>query len=66
RRNARTAHRPWHGGTRPCPLVPCHRSASAALERWLDHGVRPPSSRTLKLPAGADPDKLLTYCPLSG
>ncbi|POG47938.1 3-hexulose-6-phosphate isomerase [Streptomyces sp. ZL-24] len=48
------------------PLVPCHRSASAALERWLDHGVRPPSSRTLRLPAGAGPAKLLTYCPLTG
>ncbi|MFF2534283.1 3-hydroxybutyrate oligomer hydrolase family protein [Streptomyces cyaneofuscatus] len=48
------------------PLVPCHRSAATALERWLDHGVRPPSSRTLKLPAGADAGKLLTYCPLTG
>ncbi|MEU1170053.1 3-hydroxybutyrate oligomer hydrolase family protein [Streptomyces microflavus] len=48
------------------PLVPCHRSAATALERWLDHGVRPPSSRTLKLPEGAGPEKLLTHCPLNG
>ncbi|MFD8471127.1 3-hydroxybutyrate oligomer hydrolase family protein [Streptomyces globisporus] len=48
------------------PLVPCHRSAAAALERWLDDGRRPPSSRTLKLPAEATPDERLTRCPLDG
>lgn len=46
------------------PLVPCHRSAVTALERWLDDGRRPPSSRTLPLPDGADPATLLTRCPL--
>ncbi|MGO1023485.1 3-hydroxybutyrate oligomer hydrolase family protein [Streptomyces rubiginosohelvolus] len=48
------------------PLVPCHRSAAAALERWLDDGRRPPSSRTLKLPAGTTPAERLTRCPLDG
>ncbi|MGR8007329.1 3-hydroxybutyrate oligomer hydrolase family protein [Streptomyces hypolithicus] len=46
------------------PLVPCHRSATIALERWLDDGKRPPSSRTLAMPEGADPATLLTRCPL--
>ncbi|MET8879711.1 3-hydroxybutyrate oligomer hydrolase family protein [Streptomyces rubiginosohelvolus] len=48
------------------PLVPCHRSAAAALERWLDDGRRPPSSRTLKLPGEATPAERLTRCPLDG
>ncbi|MFB8218117.1 3-hydroxybutyrate oligomer hydrolase family protein [Streptomyces anulatus] len=48
------------------PLVPCHRSAAAALERWLDDGRRPPSSRTLELPGGAGPAELLRRCPLDG
>ncbi|MEU3704310.1 3-hydroxybutyrate oligomer hydrolase family protein [Streptomyces anulatus] len=48
------------------PLVPCHRSAAAALERWLDEGRRPPSSRTLELPEGAGPAELLGRCPLDG
>ncbi|MFC8627870.1 3-hydroxybutyrate oligomer hydrolase family protein [Streptomyces anulatus] len=48
------------------PLVPCHRSAAAALERWLDDGRRPPSSRTLELPEGAGPAGLLGRCPLDG
>ncbi|WP_306472868.1 MULTISPECIES: 3-hydroxybutyrate oligomer hydrolase family protein [Streptomyces] len=48
------------------PLVPCHRSAAAALERWLDDGRRPPSSRTLELPEGAGPAELLRRCPLDG
>ncbi|MCQ1578691.1 3-hydroxybutyrate oligomer hydrolase family protein [Streptomyces parvus] len=48
------------------PLVPCHRSAAAALERWLDDGRRPPSSRTLKLPAKATPAERLARCPLDG
>ncbi|WP_239148370.1 tannase/feruloyl esterase family alpha/beta hydrolase [Streptomyces anulatus] len=48
------------------PLVPCHRSAAAALERWLDDGRRPPSSRTLELPEGAGPTELLRRCPLDG
>lgn len=48
------------------PLVPCHRSAAAALERWLDDGRRPPSSRTLELPGGAGPAGQLGRCPLDG
>lgn len=48
------------------PLVPCHRSAVTALERWLDDGRRPPPSRTLPRPDGADPATLLTRCPLGG
>ncbi|MGW6590208.1 3-hydroxybutyrate oligomer hydrolase family protein [Streptomyces globisporus] len=48
------------------PLVPCHRSAAEALERWLDDGRRPPSSRTLELPADATPAERLTRCPLTG
>ncbi|MFH8667167.1 3-hydroxybutyrate oligomer hydrolase family protein [Streptomyces anulatus] len=48
------------------PLVPCHRSAAAALERWLDGGRRPPSSRTLELPEGAGTAELLGRCPLDG
>ncbi|MFI1780921.1 3-hydroxybutyrate oligomer hydrolase family protein [Streptomyces rubiginosohelvolus] len=48
------------------PLVPCHRSAAEALERWLDDGRRPPSSRTLELSADATPAERLTRCPLTG
>ncbi|MCI3222057.1 3-hydroxybutyrate oligomer hydrolase family protein [Streptomyces sp. NP-1717] len=48
------------------PLVPCHRSAVTALERWLDDDRRPPPSRTVPLPDGADPATLLTRCPLRG
>lgn len=48
------------------PLVPCHRSAAAALERRLDDGRRPPSSRTPRLPEKAGPAELLGRCPLDG
>ncbi|WP_218023952.1 D-(-)-3-hydroxybutyrate oligomer hydrolase, partial [Streptomyces niveus] len=48
------------------PLVPCHRSAVVALERWLDDDRRPPPSRTIPMPDGADPATLLTRCPLTG
>ncbi|MFF4368346.1 3-hydroxybutyrate oligomer hydrolase family protein [Streptomyces sp. NPDC001594] len=44
------------------PLVPCHRSALAALETWLDRGVPPPAGHTVPRPsAGEDP---LTSCRL--
>lgn len=46
------------------PLVPCHRSAFTALERWLGGGESPPSSRTLEMPRGADPATLVSGCPL--
>ncbi|MFJ6808406.1 hypothetical protein ACIQRK_20650 [Streptomyces anulatus] len=46
--------------------MPCHRSEAAALERRLDDGRRPPSSRTLELPEGAGPAELLGRCPLDG
>ncbi|WP_376771253.1 tannase/feruloyl esterase family alpha/beta hydrolase [Streptomyces boluensis] len=48
------------------PLVPCHRSAFTALERWLGAGVRPPESGTVRRPAGSDATELLTRCPLDG
>ncbi|AXK32854.1 tannase/feruloyl esterase family alpha/beta hydrolase [Streptomyces armeniacus] len=48
------------------PLLPCHRSAFTALERWVERGERPPPSRTLPRPAGADRETLLTSCPLDG
>lgn len=47
------------------PLTPCHRTAFTALEGWLATGHRPPSSRTVALPAGADPGTLLDTCSLS-
>ncbi|GGP93599.1 tannase/feruloyl esterase family alpha/beta hydrolase [Streptomyces roseolilacinus] len=48
------------------PLTPCHRSAFTALEDWLVAGHRPPASRTVVPPAGADAADLLTRCPLGG
>ncbi|MFC7303907.1 tannase/feruloyl esterase family alpha/beta hydrolase [Streptomyces monticola] len=48
------------------PLVPCHRSAFTALERWLGDGRRPPAGRTVPKPPTATPAQLLTHCPLSG
>ncbi|WP_086736088.1 tannase/feruloyl esterase family alpha/beta hydrolase [Streptomyces glaucescens] len=48
------------------PLTPCHRSAFTALESWLTQGHRPPASRTVTRPAGADAVDLLTSCALSG
>ncbi|WP_256107318.1 3-hydroxybutyrate oligomer hydrolase family protein [Streptomyces sp. ODS05-4] len=46
------------------PLTPCHRSAFTALEGWLSAGHRPPPSRTVARPRGADPAALLTSCRL--
>jgi tannase/feruloyl esterase len=46
------------------PLVPCHRSAFTALERWLGQGARPPASGTLARPAHSDSTALLTECRL--
>ncbi|NYI04742.1 tannase/feruloyl esterase family alpha/beta hydrolase [Allostreptomyces psammosilenae] len=48
------------------PLVPCHRSAFAALEDWIERGERPPASRTLPRPADSTPATLLARCPLDG
>ncbi|GAA0914360.1 hypothetical protein GCM10009575_000340 [Streptomyces rhizosphaericus] len=46
------------------PMVPCHRSAFEALERWLAGKGRPPADHTVRRPADADPATLLTSCPL--
>lgn len=46
------------------PLTPCHRAAFTALEDWLDHGLRPPPSRTVPRPQDASSAELLTSCPL--
>ncbi|MET8472281.1 3-hydroxybutyrate oligomer hydrolase family protein [Streptomyces sp. NPDC006422] len=46
------------------PMVPCHRSAFSAMERWLDGKNRPPASRTIPRPADATPAELRTSCPL--
>ncbi|RII20660.1 D-(-)-3-hydroxybutyrate oligomer hydrolase [Streptomyces sp. YIM 130001] len=48
------------------PLTPCHRSAFAALERWVDrdHPGQPPASRTVALPRGTEPARLLDECRL--
>ncbi len=34
------------------PILPCQRAAFLALERWVERGIRPPSSRTLSRPPG--------------
>ncbi|WP_438947913.1 hypothetical protein [Streptomyces durbertensis] len=47
------------------PLTPCHRTAFTALERWIATGDRPPASRTVPLPAGADANWLVDNCPLT-
>ncbi|MEU8617750.1 tannase/feruloyl esterase family alpha/beta hydrolase [Streptomyces sp. NPDC048623] len=46
------------------PLTPCHRAAFTALEDWLGGGQLPPSSRTVALPAGAQPGSLVDSCPI--
>ncbi|WP_067829036.1 3-hydroxybutyrate oligomer hydrolase family protein [Actinomadura kijaniata] len=43
------------------PLVPCHREAFAAVERWTGTGHRPPPSRTVPRTATPDP---VNACPL--
>ncbi|MFJ6698410.1 tannase/feruloyl esterase family alpha/beta hydrolase [Streptomyces sp. NPDC091272] len=46
------------------PLLPCHRSAFGALEKWLASGVRPPASGTVVRPAGQDTTALREHCDL--
>ncbi|MPY30986.1 tannase/feruloyl esterase family alpha/beta hydrolase [Streptomyces adustus] len=46
------------------PMVPCHRAAFTALERWLGGDGLPPADHTVRRPAGADPATLLADCPL--
>ncbi|WP_351225714.1 tannase/feruloyl esterase family alpha/beta hydrolase [Streptomyces sp. NPDC002133] len=36
------------------PILPCHRSAFAALTTWVEDGVAPPSNRTIRRPVGGD------------
>ncbi|MET9437067.1 tannase/feruloyl esterase family alpha/beta hydrolase [Streptomyces sp. NPDC006551] len=36
------------------PLLPCYRSAFAALTRWVEEGAAPPSDRTIARPASGD------------
>ncbi|KUN67225.1 3-hexulose-6-phosphate isomerase [Streptomyces canus] len=48
------------------PLAPCYRTAFTALERWLGTGRRPPASRTVGLPAGAETATLVNHCSLEG
>ncbi|MBM7053862.1 hypothetical protein [Streptomyces durocortorensis] len=56
---------PYPGAFRPRAGFP-EEPVAAALERWLDDGRRPPSSRTLKLSAEATPAERLTRCPPAG
>lgn len=46
------------------PMVPCHRSAFTALERWLTGQGVPPADHTVQRPPGADSATLLTGCQL--
>ncbi|MFG3254868.1 tannase/feruloyl esterase family alpha/beta hydrolase [Streptomyces sp. NPDC048172] len=46
------------------PLAPCYRDAFAALDRWVTSDRRPPASRTVARPAGADSAYLVDNCPL--
>ncbi|GAA3378923.1 tannase/feruloyl esterase family alpha/beta hydrolase [Streptomyces sannanensis] len=48
------------------PLVPCHRSAFSALEKWLTRGTPPPAGHTVARPPLADAADLLTRCSLDG
>ncbi|MFF7547877.1 tannase/feruloyl esterase family alpha/beta hydrolase [Streptomyces canus] len=48
------------------PLAPCYRTAFTALERWLGTGRRPPASRTVGLPTGAETATLVNHCSLEG
>ncbi|MGW6564876.1 tannase/feruloyl esterase family alpha/beta hydrolase [Streptomyces sp. NPDC054975] len=48
------------------PLAPCHRSGLTALEKWLSTGTRPPASKTVALPTGADATALVNHCSLGG
>ncbi|MGW1882489.1 tannase/feruloyl esterase family alpha/beta hydrolase [Streptomyces sp. NPDC001970] len=44
------------------PILPCHRSAFAALTAWVEDGVAPPSDRTIGRPVGGD---VVNSCPLN-
>ncbi|CAM5680386.1 tannase/feruloyl esterase family alpha/beta hydrolase [Streptomyces canus] len=48
------------------PLAPCYHTAFTALERWLGSGRRPPASRTVGLPTGAEIATLVNHCSLEG
>ncbi|TXS32447.1 tannase/feruloyl esterase family alpha/beta hydrolase [Streptomyces sp. ms191] len=45
------------------PILPCYRSAFAALTRWVEAGTAPPADRTIARPAGGDP---VNSCALEG
>ncbi|MER7959799.1 tannase/feruloyl esterase family alpha/beta hydrolase [Streptomyces sp. NPDC096030] len=36
------------------PILPCYRSAFAALRAWVEEGTAPPASRTIARPAAGD------------
>ncbi|MEU9860698.1 tannase/feruloyl esterase family alpha/beta hydrolase [Streptomyces sp. NPDC047971] len=36
------------------PILPCYRSAFAALREWVEEGTAPPADRTIARPAGGD------------
>ena len=36
------------------PILPCYRSAFTDLERWVEHGARPPASQTVTRPTTGD------------
>jgi len=36
------------------PMLPCHRTAFAALERWVEQGAPPPDSQYVRKPNGTD------------
>ena len=36
------------------PMLPCHRTAFAALERWVEQGAPPPDSQFVRKPNGGD------------
>ncbi|WP_306319034.1 MULTISPECIES: tannase/feruloyl esterase family alpha/beta hydrolase [unclassified Streptomyces] len=46
------------------PIVPCHRAAFEAMEKWAAGEERPPAGHTVRRPADADSATLLTRCPL--
>jgi hypothetical protein len=45
------------------PMLPCFRSAFAALERWVDRGTRPPARAVVGRPAQGD---AVDQCELAG
>ncbi|WP_323187355.1 hypothetical protein [Streptomyces sp. NBC_00006] len=46
------------------PIVPCHRAAFEAMEEWVAGKGRPPAGHTVRRPADANTETLLTSCPL--